>query len=113
MLSNVKIKVTTKTSLGVSTEHEITKEKWGAEAEEVVEFAVQTQLSSVSVEVSTQVLLQNKKIAQLSCTRSLDIQLKSSNNFTDFYLQTKGDESYTLTLLGLNGEPIPNVHVLL
>lgn len=109
----MKIKVTTKTSLGVSTEHEIAKGKWGAEAEEVVEFAVQSQLASVSVEVSAHVLLQNKKIAQLSCTRSIDIQLSNTNNFTDFYLQTKGDESYTLTLLGLNGEPIPNVHVLL
>lgn len=113
MLSNVKIKVTTRTSLGVSTEHETAKEKWGSESEEVVEFAVQSQLSSVSVEVSAQVLLQNKKTAQLSCTRSMDIQLNSTTNFTDFYLQTKGDESYTLTLFGLNGEPIPNVHVAL
>ncbi len=115
LLHNIKVRVILTSSEQIKIAYNFDIAEWSDASDPIIEFPIQSYISAVSIEVSGQITLLNKKEVTVSNSKEIEIDLaESRGNFLDFYLDRDSKGIYRISLLGANGEPpLTNVDVII
>lgn len=72
---------------GIATYYSFNINRWLDREDQTIEFPVQSYISSVSIAIEAQIILQSKKETTVNHNKTIKIYLRDDNtNFVDFYL---------------------------